>query len=277
MEQLLLDLDREPVAMAEEEIDEQRSLRHVDLQRAVVAWMARNKAIGVGLKVPTRIRRFRADVAAFWNRARRNPKWEGPSNLLVPCRTLIVECRRDRGECWPDCANSAELLPKLRVLKAERRDLEADIRREEPELRETATLFDEYSDWNYESSQNARYQQVRRDIDKVEHALYHGTRFEAIRSACMADFLYLAVPEKTVHPREIAEGWGLLWIDADLNVRVVAPAEERQSPPENRFHLVQNIASSALAQISFTLGIQERDGETQFLKVPRRRRPRSGA
>ncbi len=270
--QLFLDLDFTPPEVLEDEINQKNELKLVDMRSAVIGWLCRQEAAGIAPKTATRLRSFMADVAAFWNRARQFKDLPGNNRLHVPCHTMIVECRRRRQDCWPDFANSRELLPRLRELKNRRVLLESEIRADEPELRETATLFDEFSEWNYSQSANEEYHRVTREIEKLIHALYKGTRFEAIRSAHLADFLYLAVPEKTVHPNELADGWGLLWIDQQQQVRLISQAENQQCPPENRFHLVQNIASATVDDVLFRNGIEVKDGNVAFRRRPSRRR-----
>lgn len=251
------------------------SLRTMDIHRAVLAWLVTAKAPGMAIKVPTRIPRFKADVAAFWNRPIRNRGTVGPTKLLTPNETVIVECRRRREECWPDFTKSSDLLPRLRELKETRQNLQADIRVTEPDLRETATLFEEYSEWHYYRTQKSVYHDVHADIKKIETALYKGTRFEKIRNARMADVLYLAVPERMVHPYELADGWGLIWIAQDLTATVVSQAANNHGSPENHLHLVQNIAAAALGPLLFSQGVYRQEDGCRFLPKPRRRRPRT--
>lgn len=234
------------------------------LQRAVLGWLVPQKPTGVGVNVPTRFSRFQADIAAFWSKPRRKH--------LVPGKTMIVEIRRNRQQCWPHCANHNELLPELKKLKSIKNSLEADIRRNEPELKDTDNLFDEFETWRYEESKNQEYHKCRRDIEIVEQALYQGSRFERIRQSHLADLLYLAVPENSVHPHEIADGWGLLFISG-FNVKVVKEAENWNCPEENKFHFIQQIAASDKKHLLFAHGIRaDRESKPIFTPVPHRRR-----
>ncbi len=269
--QLYFDLDFSP-AKDKENTSNSLCLKPVDLRRSALAWLIRDKINGVGINTPTRIKRFRADVAGFWNMPKQNSNWDGPAKMLVPCHTIIVEIRRNRDACWPDCANSGELLPQLRDLKHKRVELQETIRKSEPQLRDTSTLFEEYTDWRYEESANADYHKLCKKIEKTEKAIYKGSRFESMTRAGVADYLYLAVPEKSVHPHELADGWGLLWIDEKLNIRVVSEAENRNCTPENRFHLVQNIASATMQNVLFTHGVNNKNGLVKFVPLPRKKR-----
>ena len=243
-----------------------------ELRRAVLAWLALDDATGVATDVPTRISRYLADVAAFWSRPARNRGDEGPGTVLRPYGTTIVECRRTREECWPDCNNSQELSPQLLKLRQDQRRREAQIREREPQLRGNDMLFDEYTEWQYDKSRDRGYHELRRRICKLEAALYRGTRFEGITRARLADRCYLAVPAGAVDPHELADGWGLLWVDRRLRVKVVAAATQEPCRDENRLHLVQNIAAAAQAQVLFANGIARRGRRAVFLPLPRRRR-----
>ena len=117
------------------------------LQRAVLYWMLTGrKPTAAAMDVVTRISRLRADVAAFWSVAERNPHEEGPRQLLRTERTAIVQCYVQRDDCWPDCAKAEEMLPLLRELRERLADQEARIRNGEPELRDDNTLFEEYAE-----------------------------------------------------------------------------------------------------------------------------------
>jgi hypothetical protein len=261
-----------PEAAVEETVLSSGSARRQAIRRAALRWLEQTAPpTGVATYVVTRIQRTRADVAAFWSEPLRNHACEGPDRILTPVRTAIIQCYAEREECWPDCTRSQEMLPKLKVLKNELAEVEAVIRQEEPALRDTNALFDEYAVWRYEESHNRRYHALRRSIGRVEGSLYAGTSFERIRSAQLADRLYLAVPAGLVEGVELADGWGLLWVEDDLSVRVVVEAEARECLPANRFHLVQKIAAAAKVSELLANGVARRE-ETVILARPMRRR-----
>lgn len=242
-----------------------QSLKPLDARRALLAWMIKQNPTGVGVKVPTRFSRYQADVAAFWSAPM--------GGVLRPERTVIVEVRLDRGQCWPDCSNRNDLLSDLRTEKERKKELEATIRETEPQLRDMDTLFAEFETWNYADSENPEYQRCLRAIERVEHSLYHGSRFERIRSARVADNLYLAVPAGAVHADELADGWGLLFIEPDLSVHEIKAPERWECPLDNKLHLAQNVAMSIRNSLLFANGIRvSSDGEVTFTPVPRRRR-----
>jgi hypothetical protein len=274
-QQLFFDLDFAPSRPGVEGMRIAR--RRLAIQRAVLCWLERHEdpPTGMGVNVVTRISKLRADIAAFWSRPVRNRHDEGPSQVLTPKQTVIVECHTEREDCWPDCTRSKEILPQLRAYKAELAQIEERIRKDEPHLRDSNTLFEEYAEWEYERSGNRDYHNVKRAIEKMEHGLYHGTKFERIRSAQLADRLYLAVPTDVVHRDELADGWGLLWIDDHLNVELVSEPEDRECLPGNRLHLVQNIGAASKRATLFAFGVHRTAKDDVALVQPPRghRRP----
>lgn len=89
------------------------------LRRAALAWLVGEEADGLALQVPTRISRFKADAAGVWCEAVKNTAGVGPRQILSPYKTVVIECRCGREDCWPDCTNSHELSPQLRKLHSE--------------------------------------------------------------------------------------------------------------------------------------------------------------
>ena len=173
-----------------------------------------------------------------------------------------------------DCSNQRELTALLSAAKLERCNLEAEIRRTEPGLKETDTLFADFDSWDYKKSANKAYRQCLKRIDELEYALYHGSRLDRMRAAKTASQLYLAVPENTVKPDEIADSWGLVYVMPDLTFRLVKEPETWNCPEENMTHLAQNIAASALRDVLFSNGIySDRNTSAPYLgPVPHRRR-----
>ncbi len=269
-EQLIIPYDYKACgSLAEKERRMQsRGRRRLLLQRAVLKWLLEHDPpAAMACGVSTRISKYRADVAAFWNHKVRNPHREGPTQILRPHRTLIVECYAEREECWPDCARARGLVDELERWKQRRMTLEEEIRRHEPELRDDDVLFAEYAEWRYEDSDNRDYHRVQSKILQLEQALLKGTRFEKICSSELADQLLLAVPAGVVRPEEMADGWGLLWVHNDLAVEEIRSPDNRECIAENRMHLVQNIAAAATSSVLFANGVQPRMSDRKGQKV----------
>ncbi len=243
-------------------------LQQRDLQCAALGWLATLHPTAAAIRVPTRLAKFRADAAAFWSTPKKN-------RLLQPEKTILIEARPTRMSCWPECSGSEEILPELRREQERRQELEAEIRIREPHLRDSDVLFAEIEYWNYEGTSNPAYRECLRRIRSYEKALYRGSRFERIHRANVANELYLAVPEGLIHPDELAEGWGLLYVSRNLKVEVVKTAQWIECPQENMLHLSQNIAASSLHDVLFAHGISlTAGGGVQFHCPPRRRRIR---
>ena len=81
----------------------------VKMRQALLAWLIERQPAGLGLSVPTRFQKFQADLAAFWSL----PGGHHPQ----PGKTMIIETRLNRDQCWPDCSGKEELLSSLRDLK----------------------------------------------------------------------------------------------------------------------------------------------------------------
>lgn len=264
-DQLLFDFSEAPT-IAENKSGFQVNSRHplYNLKRAVLAWILAQEPTGIGLSVPTRFSKYQADIAAFWSQPVKG-------RFLMPFKTMIVETRLSREECCPECSNKNEIFVKLRKKKEEKRAIEAEIRNTEPELKENDILFNDFESWNYAGSKNKNYHKCIKEIKALDHAIYKGSRFERIMHANVATLLYLAVPyDAGVHADEIADGWGLLYVDNKLGVKVVKEAEERECPEKNKLHLVQNIAASCLKALLLSCGIrQSSKGECYFTRTPR--------
>ncbi len=226
---------------------------------------------GIAVSVATRISKYIADIAVFWTDIKLNSHKLGPNKLLYPSKTMILEFRSTREQCWPDISHSSDLLPSLHELKKQFNAVKEDIKQDEPNLKSDDTLFEEYAEWDFEKTSNKKYHKLAKEIKEVEHSIYHGSFFEQIMNAEIADFLYLAVPAGLVHPYELADGWGLLWVYNDTTVREVHLPENRECLIDNKLHLVQNIARAAKSNVLFSYGITKKGEATEFVPIPKKR------
>ncbi len=241
-----------------------KAFQPLDLKRAAIGWLTTQKPDAIGHLVPTRISKYCADIAAFWSSGRRR---------LLPKKTLVIETRNNRDDCWPDCSGHEGLLDKLKEARELKRTIEAKIRKDEPNLKDTDNLFNEYESWRFKESKNKEYHRCLKEIDKLERAVYNGSFFEQLRRADVADYLYLAVPEGAVHSDELADGWGLIYVKPDLRAELVKAAEFRDCPVEKKIHLAQNVAITCRKSLLFSMGIREgADGTPFFTPIPHRRR-----
>jgi hypothetical protein len=241
----------------------------LELRRAILLWLARQEPTGIGINVPTRFSRYQADTAAFWS-------YPLKKKIYKPKKTVIIEIRRSREECWPDCSNHRELARKIFAQKELKRKLEAEIRANEPELKNNDNLFSEYESWRYRDSKNKTYHKCLKNLEKIEHSLYKGSRFEQIKKARMADNLYIAVPAGTLHGDELADGWGLLSVGKNFSVKVEKKSEDLDCEEEGIMHLVQMISASSKNYVLFSQGINRTKNEKFFITPPPHRRRKTG-
>lgn len=240
--------------------------KYINFKRAIIAWLMKDSPSGIGITVPTRFSKYRADIAAFWSKPVKG-------KCLMPAKTVIIETRLNRDECWPECSGKEDILAELKAKKEDKRKLEAEIRKTEPELKDTDNLFNEYESWNYLKSGNKKYHKCLRKIEDLEHSLYKGSRFEQIRRAHVANQLYLAVPANIVHADELADGWGLIFVHSNLKAEIVKESETWDCPENNKLHLVQNIAASCIKSLLVCFGIREDSGgKLVFTRIPRKPR-----
>ncbi len=240
-----------------------------NLKRAALAFLSALNPDGLALNVPTRVKRLCADAAAFWSMA-----GEKKGSLRI-YRTAIVETRTE-ADVGIECANRAELKSLLDIAKMERDALEGEIRRTEPGLKDESTLFSEFEFWNYSRSSNPAYKECLKRIDGLEYALYHGSRSDHMRAGKVASELYLLVPAGTVSAKEVADSWGLIYVNDDLTFRLVKEPEMRECPAENMQRLALNIAVAARRDVLFANGIERgKKGEAPSVGVLPHKRRRS--
>ena len=222
-----------------------RKLSHAELQQITLGFLASLNPDAVALQVPARFRKYQVTAAGFW-------RGEGRGYRNVEKTAVVVLYERFE-HCFSDCADRDARLEAIHALRAEKEELEAEIRRTEPELGSTDDLFSEFRQWDYGSCRNSRYRKLSRQLEKLRHALHQGSRLEHIRRTGVADLCYLAVPEGLVAPDEIAAGWGLVYLGQDRSFRLAREAEMQTiTTPEGRRCLAQNIAVAASSAVKPT-------------------------
>lgn len=235
---------------------ETEAVKRLLLRRAVLRWLTgqRNSPDGFAMDVPTALTTDRADVAAFWAGQARFQR----RNLAVPTRTCAVVCALTRRECYAASINPDALANELAALRRRMSVLEGVIRSQEPELRDSRALFEEYADWDYGHSQNTEYQKSRERVQEISEHLYRGTRMERIQQNGVANELYLAIPEGTVFTDEVMPGWGVLTLSPDGAITLERPAAEHAALPELQRHLAQQIAAAASGYVLAGLGLHRK-------------------
>lgn len=229
------------------------------MKRAALAFLASLDPSGAALDVSVSGLRAKAAAAAFWLE----------DGEVV--RTAAVEIRI-ADDAAIETSGNAEQFSQLKLARQEREMLEQEIRRSEPELRDGSTLFCEFEQWNYNESSNPAYRRCLRRIRKLEHAVFHGSRLERFRSAGAASELYLIVPENSVSPEALADGWGLVYIRPDLTFELIRKPETCEVSAEKRIRLALNISAAGMEDVLFSHGVRiAADGAVQAGPLPRRR------
>ena len=235
------------------------------LRQAVLGFLAKQLPTAVGLRVPTRFRKFQVSMAACW--------FEQQNKTAKVVKVVAVDICDRREHCFPACAERAALLKELIALKADRARMEQEIIANEPDLKAGDDLFEEFQTYDFSRSTNAEYHKLLHRIEKLHHAVYKGSRVESIRQARAADYLYIAVPAGELSREEVAEGWGLLYVYPDRSVEVVKLAELQDCDEEGRRRLALNVAASSFKNVLFANGVQlDEELNVSFNPPPRRRR-----
>lgn len=246
-------------------VEDNRKLDRFALLQAALAYLAQSGAAGAALQVPCRLRKFQADVAAYYSCYRKR------INHLE--RTLVVDVYTDRKQCLPESAGRGAMLEELSELREKRTVMEQSIRVEEPDLWVEEELFDEFRTFDYSRSTNKEYHKLCRRINSLQQSLYKGTRMEQLARADVADYLVMAVPENMLSEKEIPDGWGLWYIMPDKSVKVVVNPALQECSSESRLHLVQNIGHAALNCVLFANGVKlKSNNKVRFTRPPRARR-----
>ena len=233
--------------------------------QAVLAYLAQSDASGAALQVPCRLKKFQADVAAYYSCYRKR------INHLE--RTLVVDVYTERKQCLPESAGRAAMLDELAELREKRSAMEQEIRIDEPDLWVEEELFDEFRTFDYSRSTNKEYHKLCRRITSLQQSLYKGTRMEQLAKADVADYLVMAVPENMLSEKEIPDSWGLWYIMPDKSVKVVVNPALQECSSESRLHLVQNIGHAALNCVLFANGVKiKSNNKARFTRPPRARR-----
>lgn len=248
--------EAEPVAPAPEPA---KPLTRKQLKRAALLFLANLNPSALAQDVAVRGVRCRAGAAAFWLE----------NGKVV--RTAVAEIRT-ASEAAVEVPDGGEQLKMLKLARMEREMLEQEIRRTEPALKEDASLFSEFEQWDYASSSNPAYRECLARISRLEYAVYHGSRLERIRAAESAAELYLVVPENTLEPTVLADGWGLVHVRPDLSCVLIKPPERQTPPEEKRQQLALNIAAASCPDVLFAAGIQPGADSLVCGPLPRRKR-----
>lgn len=217
---------------------------HRELKTAARVFLRERGYCAWGEEVACPIHRYRADVAAYADRA-------GPvrgRNKAQP-HTAIIECKAFRSDFLRDDAELPRLLERRAALRAELERVEREVVRTiEPNLQSTGTfLFPEMEGWRYESSGCVSYRLLVRALRRLDRAIHEETKFFMLAHYRLADRLWVLTPPGLLQPHELPRGWGLLEAHASeaepgVRVRERCPAPLHQAAEVRRVRLLRNIA-----------------------------------
>lgn len=260
--QLLLNLpEKEPKG---------KTLTRNAIKRGVVQWFWNNQAPdAMALEVPTKNASLKVDIAAIWNSTRKTKVDGRTQNIIEPAVTAIVITSISRKECWPECSKPDEILKEISASKKRISQLEADIREQEPNLRERGVLFEEFATWNYERSTSKAYHREVHRLQSLESMLFKGTKLARVAATKCASLNYLAVPENTIAPIELLDGWGLFYVNVDTEeARLIKPPTEYDTTLELKQHLAINMLVSSTKQVNDAIGVRLMKDQSAILVKP---------
>jgi len=247
--------------------DERRSgmaLSPREMRQSILGFLASLQPDGIGQDVPVRFRKYQVAAGAFF--------FQSTGRTKQVATTIAVELYTKREHCFADGAVRAGLLEAIEELRVKRERMEAQIRKKEPHLQSSDDLFSEFRTWDYLHSANPDYAKLRRQMDRLQLALFKGTRLERIREAGAADLLYLAVPHDLIAPTEVSPEWGLLYLDGKCSCTVAKEPQPLAPSPEGRTLFALNIGASGRRNTLFAHGVRVKaNGDIAFSKPPRPR------
>lgn len=201
------------------------SRQHLRLKQLAAAFLRDRGCTAVAFEVTCPFARFRLDVAGWADRpaaplmppgaaaaSRASRAASRPLSGPRRPRTILVECKRSRGDFLRDARNLARLQAERDVLEQLRARMEDRLRREgEPGLRRSEPrLFGEMESWDFARSRHPGYRDLLRRLAALDRRIHGETKFLLAARYRLADRLYVAAPAGLLRPRELPTGWGLL-------------------------------------------------------------------
>jgi len=236
-----------------------------EMQQMTLGFLASLRPDAAARQVPARFQRMTVTAAGFW-------RTRGGRKRRVERTAIVVLCPDFNG-CFSECYCRSERLEKVSRMQAELEEIEAEIRQKEPHLAAADDLFDDFRTWDYSSSSDQRYLPLRNELDREITILTTGGRLDRLVKAAVADYCYLAAPEKVAAAAGILPGWGLVELSRGKGFTLLREAERQLNvTPEGRQLLALNIAQAAAASVCFAAGVEiNRGGQALYRNPPRKR------
>jgi hypothetical protein len=248
---------------------------HRRLKRFALEFLAHHGCSAYALEVRCPLSRWRLDAAGYLDsRPAAMEQRDGAARReaaprRTPCepRTIIIECKQERGDFLRDGEETPRLIAERERLHLMQRRMEEErLKVLEPHLRRSGSaLFPELEDWDFASSRLGGYRDVLRRLRRLDEQIHGETKFCMIARYRLADRLYIAAPRGLIRRREVPRGWGLLECPVRLlleppslfeatagpalTVTVVSP--EHGSGSTRRQRLLRNLAVAATRAAAF--------------------------
>lgn len=233
---------------------------------AAAGFLAQLKPDGLGIDIRTSISRLKADAGAYFLSSGRK--------TMEVARTILVVTSLDREDCWIDASRKADLLAALAAAKEEKTAIEEELKTREPDLKDDS-LFPESQIWDFTRAKSRKYHSCLRKIERLEHAIYHGSKFERLMYEKTADEYYLVVPADLISANELPEQWGLVYVNEDASLNVIREAEKCECSTAARTDFALRVADGSADDFMLANGISLKDGIVRFHPQPKRRKPYS--
>ncbi|MCH2133318.1 MAG: hypothetical protein MK116_06170 [Phycisphaerales bacterium] len=181
---------------------------HRELKRLSCRWLREQGHVAVAMEVTDPTGRFRVDVAGWTDR--------GPG----PIQTVVIECKRSRGDYMRDGVRASGLLSRRAALLEDlrARGLRPAMLFSVNDPPAQPTLFDDH---RLDAARPGRaVRRIRVELAAIERQLFRGAKFARMARWRGASQLWVAAPRGLVSPGELPLGWGLL----------EAPLEALRSP-----------------------------------------------
>jgi hypothetical protein len=152
--------------------------------------------------------RFRVDVAAI--------RFE---RTQAAATVAVFECKQSRQDLDRDNRRQSELKEKLITLQERREKLERLLAVHYPTLRNSDSLFPEWSTFDFTALDHAVYRQTVQKIASIHRQLFANTKFDLMTRYKLGNLHYLVTTPDLLDLREVPIGWGLLEATGDETIK----------------------------------------------------------
>lgn len=244
---------------------------HRRLKHAAVALLRQSGCVVAATEVACPIHRSRVDAAGYLDpqgRVRSAPLPAAasppPLALVLPPgqapRTAIIEVKVSTADLRSDAHDPARLRHRRAMLARRLAEVrEQFIKPMEPSLRQAgSTLFEQTDPWDFSACQSANHRALAMALQRAERQQLAAAKLASMARYRLANWLYVLAPHPaagaaSIMPEHVPAGWGLLYAQADGQIRLARPAPLLDPPADRVQRLLRNLAV-ALMRPSRLLG-----------------------